>query len=126
MATVDARDGFWARGGFNSDFENPWIGADKMAPFDQEFFVILNNAVGGTAFFSDTAENRNGNAKPWLATETNFSLLSNLKLLSYFRRNNSGRAATDFWEGRSGWESTWNRTTDDSHMQVDYVRIWAL
>lgn len=43
-----------------------------------------------------------------------------------FRKNTSERAAVEFWEARGDWESTWNRHNDDSHMQVDYVRVWAL
>lgn len=67
VLTVDARRGFWERGGFqNSAFANPWTGASIMAPFDQEFFIIMNNAVGGTAFFVDQFENR-GEPKPWYA-----------------------------------------------------------
>ena len=43
----------------------------------------------------------------------------------YFRWNGSPRATADFWEARSQWEPTWNLGGDDSHMQIDYVRIWA-
>ena len=65
VLTVDANDGFWARGGFwNSGFDNPWAGRPAVAPFDQEFYLILNLAVGGTAYFSDSWDNRNG-GKPW-------------------------------------------------------------
>jgi hypothetical protein len=35
-----------------------------MAPFDQEFYIIMNLAIGGTAYFSDGFDNRNG-GKPW-------------------------------------------------------------
>lgn len=105
VGTVNAGAGFWARGGFaNSGWPNPWSQATIMAPFDQEFFVIMNVAAGGTNYFSDYFTNVP--AKPWL--------------------NTSPRAAADFWQGRSGWEPTWNKGTDDSHMQVDYVRVWAL
>lgn len=106
VGTIEAGSGFWQRGGFDwTGMPNPWEGASPMAPFDQEFYIILNNAVGGTAFFPDTFESRNG-PKPWL--------------------NSSPRAMADFWEGRSQWESSWNRHNDDSHLQIDYVRVWAL
>lgn len=107
VGTVRAGNGFWDRGGFGwTGLPNPWAGASPMAPFDQEFFIILNNAVGGTAYFPDSFENRNG-GKPWA--------------------NNSPRAMTDFWNGRGQWESSWNRHgSDQSHLQVDYVRVWAL
>lgn len=50
--------GFWGRGNFASRAPgtwNPWQGASKAAPFDQEFYFILNLAVGGVAFFPDQA-----------------------------------------------------------------------
>lgn len=55
---------------------------------------------------------------------------ANLEALSWYieliRLNSSPRAAADFWEARSLWEPTWNKDTDDSHLQVDYVRVYAL
>lgn len=106
VGTVHSGNGFWARGGFGGN--NPWAGASIMAPFDQEFFIILNNAVGGTAYFSDGFENRNG-GKPW------------------WNGAPHGQAMADFWNGRAQWESSWNRHgSDQSHLQIDYVRVWAL
>jgi hypothetical protein len=103
VGDVQAGQGFWQRGGFTGT--NPWAGASIMAPFDQEFFIIINNAVGGVNFFVDVFRNE-GAPKPW--------------------HNDSPTAMRDFWTGRSGWEPTWNKNTDDSHLQVDYVRVWAL
>ncbi|KAG5677473.1 hypothetical protein PVAND_007231 [Polypedilum vanderplanki] len=104
--TVSAGTGFWDRGGFhNSGHANPWAGASPMAPFDQEFYIIMNLAVGGTNYFSDYFVNL-PNPKPWL--------------------NTSPRAAADFWEHRHWWLPTWNMGTEQSHMQVDYVRVWAI
>lgn len=57
--------GFWKLGGFdNSSYDNPWIGGTKMAPFDKEFYLIVNLAVGGLGYFPDDAVNGNGK-KPW-------------------------------------------------------------
>lgn len=104
VGTVDAGRGFFERGGFSGN--NPWAAGSIMAPFDQEFFIIFNNAVGGTNFFPDPFRNV-GPTKPW--------------------HNDSPTAMRDFWNGRSRWEPTWNmQFTDDSHLQVDYVRVWAL
>jgi beta-glucanase (GH16 family) len=106
ILNVPVGAGFWARGGFaSSGAPNPWLGGTNMAPFDQEFFIIMNLAVGGTNFFADSFVNRNS-PKPWL--------------------NTSPRAAADFWLGRSAWQPTWNLHTADSQMQIDYVRVWAL
>lgn len=69
VGTIDAREGFWKRGGSlfeDSGLPNPWTEGTIMAPFDQEFFVIINNAVGGTnGYFSDSLENRSGHPKAW-------------------------------------------------------------
>ncbi|CRK99328.1 CLUMA_CG012566, isoform A [Clunio marinus] len=106
VGTIEPSEGFWKYGNFESSgLSNPWSGGTNMAPFDQEFFIIINLAVGGTNFFDDSFVNRDY-PKPWL--------------------NSSPRAAADFWEGRSKWEPTWNRYNDDSHLQVDYVRVWAM
>ncbi len=43
---------------------NPWSDAAQNAPFDKEFYLVMNVAVGGVGYFSDTAVN-NGPAKPW-------------------------------------------------------------
>lgn len=45
MGTVNADKGFWARGNFGgSGLPNPWTRGTIMAPFDQEFHLIINNA----------------------------------------------------------------------------------
>lgn len=65
VGTADAGEGFWKYGGFESSgYPNPWAGGTIMAPFDQEFFLIMNLAVGGTNFFDDSFVNRD-NPKPW-------------------------------------------------------------
>ncbi|KAG5868025.1 hypothetical protein JTB14_026666 [Gonioctena quinquepunctata] len=97
--------GFWELGQLESTgVDNPWKRHSKMAPFDQEFYFVINLAVGGTAYFPDDGVNPGG--KPW--------------------KNNSPRAVTDFWEGREQWLPTWDLKADDSHLQVDYVKVWAL
>lgn len=65
VGIVHAGSGFWDRGGFGSSgLPNPWTGGTVMAPFDQEFYIIMNTAIGGTNYFSDGFDNRNG-GKPW-------------------------------------------------------------
>ncbi|XP_050515651.1 beta-1,3-glucan-binding protein-like [Diabrotica virgifera virgifera] len=99
--------GFWELGNFeHTGLPNPWRGKSKMAPFDAEFHLILNLAVGGN-FFPDEADNRSGR-KPW-------------------SHNVPYRIGmTDFWRNRQQWIPTWNLGTDDSHLKVDYVRVWAI
>lgn len=83
---------FWTRGQFPTATSNgtqlvdPWSGAtDKdAAPFDQEFFLILNVAVGGTnGYFSDSDYSE----KPW--------------------SNNAENAVSDFWKAKDSWLPSW-------------------
>lgn len=94
--TVSPYEGFWKLGGFS---KNPWPQGSKMAPFDKEFFLVMNVAVGGN-FFPDNA--RNTHRKPW---------------------SQGPSAMTDFYKGKSDWYSTWHG--DDAALQVDYVKVWA-
>uniref|UniRef100_A0A7G3ACI8 Putative beta-13-glucan-binding protein-like isoform x4 n=1 Tax=Lutzomyia longipalpis TaxID=7200 RepID=A0A7G3ACI8_LUTLO len=110
IGMVNASTGFWAKGDFARKApgtDNPWRYGSTMAPFDQEFYIIINLAVGGTNFFPDNVTNPGG--KPW--------------------HNSSPQAATDFWNGRNQWLPTWYLKQDysrDASLQVDYVRVWAL
>ncbi|BFZ12781.1 hypothetical protein BsWGS_15820 [Bradybaena similaris] len=90
-------NGFWQLGGLSS---NIWASGSKIAPFDQDFYLILNVAVGGiNGYFSDT-ENW-GVKKPWA--------------------NNSPHANLDFWNARNDWLPTWQG--DQAALQVDYVEF---
>lgn len=109
-ATVKAKSGFWEKGDFDSLLPgtfNPWAGL-KMAPFDQEFYLSMNLAVGGVDAFPDDAVNVGGE-KPW--------------------SNGSVNPMTDFWHGKNSWLPTWkvdeNRTKEASFL-IDYIRVWAL
>lgn len=76
---------------------------DTAHPFDQEFYLILNLAVGGmNGYFPDDASNPGG--KPWA--------------------NNSPNGMTNFWDGRGQWLPTWDNI--QRRMEVDYIRVWAL
>lgn len=126
---VPVADGFWKRGGF--DGENIWASATKMAPFDQEvvarklqnnshskldfthsqhvflykffqFHFHINLAVGGT-FFPDV-KNQNG-PRPWT--------------------NNWETAMKEFWTYRNQWLPSWENT-ENSSLQIDSVKIWAI
>jgi beta-glucanase (GH16 family) len=98
--------GFWEWGDLDSSgFANPWrTSKSKMAPFDQEFYLLINLACGGMAYFPDDVTNPGG--KPW--------------------SNTSPTASTDFWKGRDQWLPTWQLETDTAAFKIDYVKIWAL
>ena len=37
------------RGGYaGKNYDNPWAAGGRNAPFDQEFYFVINLAVGGT------------------------------------------------------------------------------
>ena len=72
---------------------NPWEGFHKSAPFDREYFLILNVAIGGTGYFPDTATNEGG--KPWSNTSPQVRgalkaqrnrFIFNLTQLNWFQR----------------------------------------
>ncbi|GFS12995.1 beta-1,3-glucan-binding protein [Elysia marginata] len=90
---------FWQKGGFGGS--NLWAGGEKMAPFDQEFYMIFNVAVGGTNGFFPDGNHYNGARKPW--------------------SNGSPHAAQDFWNGRGDWQRTWNG--EKTAMIIDYVEF---
>ncbi|KAJ3388598.1 hypothetical protein HDU92_001416 [Lobulomyces angularis] len=90
------------KGGF-SNVNNPWINTCPQAPFDyqNEFYLILNVAVGGAqapngGYFPDGM-----GGKPW--------------------SSKSGTAAKDFWEGKNQWMPTWDFIGENSAMKVQSV-----
>lgn len=62
LGVINATEGgFFKRGNFSSTtYSNPWSNSTnpQMAPFDQYFYPIINLAVGGTSFFSDSYVNK--------------------------------------------------------------------
>ncbi|KAG4034656.1 hypothetical protein MFRU_002g00130 [Monilinia fructicola] len=94
----------WQQGNFPLSDANgtaivdPWsqTGRDNT-PFDQEFYLILNVAVGGqNGWFLDGAD-----AKPWV--------------------DGSASAKLDFWKAQNQWLPTWEK---DGQMIVDQVQMW--
>lgn len=100
---VNFNKGFWDKGHFapatdnGTALINPWGSGTKAAPFDQNFFLILNVAVGGTnGWFGDGY-----NGKPWV------DLAPDAKL--------------QFWNARNQWGPTWN---PDGQMIIKSVKMW--
>jgi beta-glucanase (GH16 family) len=92
---------FWEYGQFpladsnGTRLFNPWSSTgSKATPFDQDFYVVLNLAVGGTnGWFKDGKS-----GKPWL--------------------DGSPTAKRDFWQARDQWYPTWQK---QGFMQVKKV-----
>ncbi|XP_047498880.1 beta-1,3-glucan-binding protein-like [Penaeus chinensis] len=106
---VDPGTNFWDFGSFGDQIDNPWSTGSKMAPFDQEFYFIVNLAVGGVnGFFPDDVTIHP--PKPW--------------------KNWSGTAFLDFWKERESWLPTWRagekRISERAALQLDYIRVWKM
>ncbi|KAI0339324.1 concanavalin A-like lectin/glucanase [Trametopsis cervina] len=81
---------------------NIWDGQGASAPFNQEFFLILDLAAGGTSgWFPDGV-----GGKPWL--------------------DNSELAMVDFAKNQGTWEATWPSSADDRAFRIDSVKMWKL
>jgi len=94
----------WERGQFplangnGTAYVDPWDSTgNPNTPFDQEFYLILNVAVGGTnGWFADGDD-----GKPWV--------------------DRSHTARKDFWDKRDEWYPTWENAGE---MLVRSVKIW--
>ena len=60
MLSVPINQSFWEFGNWSGrDLDNPWIKGGQNAPFDQEFYLIINLAAGGTnGYFPDNLGNK--------------------------------------------------------------------
>ena len=107
------QESFWTRGKFPGTITNtttgdvvkltnPWIASENNnAPFDQEFYLIIDLAVGGTDGWFPDGEG----GKPWL--------------------DNSGTAMSDFWNAKSKWWNTnWPKDPLKRGFAIDSVKIW--
>ena len=80
--------------------ENPWAQTGSNAsPFDQDFYVVINLAVGGTnGWFKDGRSD-----KPWL--------------------DGSPTAKRDFYSAKDQWYPTWE-AHEGGVMKVKNVKMW--
>lgn len=84
--------------------ENIWEqqGGSAAAPFDQDFYLILDVAAGGTSgWFPD-----NLGDKPWF--------------------DGSSTAMIDFAKAQDTWAATWPSSEQDRALRIDYVKMWKL
>ncbi|CAG7726697.1 unnamed protein product [Allacma fusca] len=90
--------GFFELGQFPGNVPNPWVNAKnfRMAPFDEDFHILLNVATGGGYFPGDSSPR-----PPW-----------------------GGNPFLDFMSARDDFRGTWNG--DDAAMQIDYIRVYAV
>ncbi|KAG1852877.1 concanavalin A-like lectin/glucanase domain-containing protein [Suillus subalutaceus] len=85
--------------------EDPWstaFGGSAAAPFDQDFYLVIDLAVGGTSgWFPDSV-----GGKPWF--------------------DGSTTAMHDFANAQDTWSATWPSSADDRAFRIDYVKMWKL
>ena len=94
----------WTRGDFplsdsnGTSLVDPWSATGNDAsPFDQDFYLILNVAVGGTnGWFEDGKS-----GKPWVDA--------------------SPTAKKQFWDAKDTWLPTWE---ENGQMTVKSVKMW--
>mgnify|MGYP000874438770 CR=1 FL=1 len=94
------KQSFWDRGQFPSSLDNPWVDRLNAAPFDQEFYLILNLAVGGTSGYFPDGQG----GKPWTDT--------------------SPKSVNEFWNARGTWQQTWQG--EQAALKIDSVKVWSL
>ena len=102
----------WCESTFGcGNWNNPWKnGRDpKMTPFDEEFYLMINVAVGG-GFFPSHCENADGSQTPW--------------------HNNNGDDKRAFWYGgpNANYNDQFDRKSfqswDDPTLQLKSIRIF--
>ena len=100
---VNFDEPFWTKGNFPASTDNgtaisdPWTGGNDATPFDQDFYLILNVAVGGkNGWFQDGVA-----GKPWVDAADN--------------------ARLEFWNAQNQWYPTWK---ENGQMIVKSVKIW--
>ncbi|KAG8221570.1 glucan 1,3-beta-glucosidase [Butyriboletus roseoflavus] len=87
------------------EVQDPWstaYGGTAAAPFDQQFYLLINLAVGGTSgWFPDGV-----GGKPWY--------------------DSSATAMHDFAADQSKWSATWPPSANSRAFRIDYVKMWQL
>ncbi|KAI8078495.1 concanavalin A-like lectin/glucanase domain-containing protein [Thamnidium elegans] len=99
LLQVDFDKTAWSRGEFTRPTLNPWKGGDISAPFDQEFYLVLNLAVGGVNGYWPEEEN-----KPW--------------------KNDDPHAPNAFYNARRSWLPTWGKGNKRA-LAIDWVKMWS-
>ncbi|KAI8335864.1 concanavalin A-like lectin/glucanase domain-containing protein [Chlamydoabsidia padenii] len=96
---VDFDQSFWQRGAFPEWCANPWKSGSIGAPFDEEFYLIFNLAVGGASFYWPDHD-----TKPW--------------------SNSDPHPANQFWNNRHQWLPSWGEG-HQSALAIDWVKVWS-
>jgi beta-glucanase (GH16 family) len=93
----------FTKGDFDKTINNPWKGeTEKSAPFNREYYLIFNVAVGGVnEYFPDGQCD-----KLWT--------------------NDDPHSVNTFYNAKETWYKTWNYPeTHQSAMQIDWVKVYS-
>eukprot|EP00058_Branchiostoma_floridae_P025161 XP_002610651.1 hypothetical protein BRAFLDRAFT_65842 [Branchiostoma floridae] len=151
MLTVSPPNGFWALGDFGlPDSDNPWSGAGRMAPFDQDVGFTMVTVVIVTVD-SDNPRSGAGRMAPFdqdvgftIGTVVMFYLIMNVATggtngffmddyvnmphpKPWANAQSRSEAMASFWRARDQWLPTWNpahNNGEDAAMQVKSVKVW--
>ncbi|KAG9311353.1 concanavalin A-like lectin/glucanase [Chiua virens] len=87
------------------EVQDPWstaYGGTAAAPFDQQFYLVIDLAAGGTSgWFPDSV-----GGKAWY--------------------DGSGTAMRDFAAAQDTWSKTWPSSANNRAFRIDYVKMWQL
>jgi hypothetical protein len=125
---------FWKFGGFSSIVvngtspENPWVQSENAnAPFDQEFYLILNVAVGAGNGYFPYVFRCNSSCSPHLSS-VSLTRADNCAMFSDSYGNKpwadkSENAMKQFWAANTTWLPSWDAGPARG-MTVKYVKMW--
>ncbi|XP_018563525.1 beta-1,3-glucan-binding protein-like [Anoplophora glabripennis] len=82
----------------NEGHTKRWRRGSSLAPFDKEMYLTIGVGVGGFNF-----QDMNDGTKPW--------------------KNAERLSVRKFYNEKDKWKNTWN---EDSALEVDYIKIWAV
>ncbi|KAJ4468354.1 glycoside hydrolase family 16 protein [Lentinula edodes] len=92
----------WGTGDGSTDAPDTDTNNNWSAPFNQEFYLIISLAAGGTSgWFPDDV-----GGKPWADGDPG--------------------AMRAFAEAQDTWSATWPTSEDDRAMRVDWVKMWKM
>jgi beta-glucanase (GH16 family) len=100
VLSVDFDKSFFERGQFPASFANPWAGEPNSAPFNREFYIVMNLAVGGTSDYFPEGQC----GKPWSNTDPH--------------------SVNAFHNARGAWLQTWKG--EGTALKIDSVKVWSL
>lgn len=119
IMNVEFKQPMYDFGGYSGE-PNPWAGRPNSAPFDQEYYLILNLAVGGTGgFFPDKIDS---SQNPDLAARCESKQQDNKHKKPY--SNKSPIASYDFLTNEDKWLPSWDMDSEQSHLIIDYIRVY--